>query len=269
MSKPILHFAHANGFPAGSYQTLLAPLQDVWDIQTLDRFGHNPAFPVDQNWQALVDELLHHLDAHCGNQPVTGVGHSLGGVLTYMAALKAPWRFTQVVLLDPPLLIGLDSLGLKLGKRFGFIDRITPAGITRGRRSHWPDSDQARTYFRSKALFRDFHPQALEDYLQHGMEPEPKGGIRLRFDPKVEVAIFRNLADHLSGSHKRLQVPVSLVRGKQSSLLTQARFQRLKRMGFDCHEVAGGHMFPLEHPEETRQCLLPLLARSRVQTDKT
>ncbi|SFX06664.1 alpha/beta fold hydrolase [Marinospirillum alkaliphilum] len=259
MSLPILHFAHANGFPAGSYRVLLEPLKTHWKVESLDRFGHNPTFPVDHNWQALVNELLDHLQQACSDQKVTGIGHSLGGVITYMAALKQPQRFEQIILLDPPLMTGLDSLGLKLAKKLGFIDKVTPAGITRGRRSHWPNRELAIEYFASKKLFSKFHAQALADYVDHGTEPDPRGGIRLRFDPGVEVAIFRNLADHLSGSLKRLQVPVTLVRGQQSDLLTPEREKRLKRSGFSCISVPGGHMFPLEHPEETRHCLLQLL----------
>jgi pimeloyl-ACP methyl ester carboxylesterase len=259
MKRPILHFAHANGFPAGCYRVLLEPLKGQWQLECLDRFGHNPAFPVNHNWQSLVDELLQHLHITCGDQPVTGIGHSLGGVITYMAALEQPQRFEQIILLDPPLMTGLDSLGLKLAKRFGFIDRVTPAGITRGRRSHWPSRAQALSYFASKTLFRHFHPQALNDYIEQGMEPAPQGGIRLRFEPHIELAIFRHLADHLSSSHRHLKVPATLLCGQQSDLLTPKRLQQLQRRGFRCQILPGGHMFPLEHPDATRQALLQLL----------
>ena len=259
MSQPILHFAHANGFPGQSYRVLLEPMQSQWQVKVLDRLGHQPNFPVNHNWQALVDELLQHLDQTCGQRPVIGVGHSLGGAITYMAALKAPERFSQIILLDPPILTGIDSLGLKLGKRFGFIDKITPAGITKGRRSHFPDQATAIKYFIHKKLFKNFHPQALEDYVNFGTEPRATGGIQLRFSPAIEIAIFRHLADNLTGSHRKLKVPASIIRGESSDLITHEREQRLRKMGFDIHCVPGGHMFPLEHPEQTRQCLEKIL----------
>lgn len=268
MSQPILHFAHANGFPGQSYRILLEPMQSQWQIKILDRLGHQPNFPVNANWQNLVDELLQHLEQTCGNNPVVGVGHSLGGVITYMAALKAPERFSQIILLDPPLLTGLDSLSLKLGKRFGFIDKITPAGITKGRRSHFPDQVTAVNYFSSKNLFKNFHPQALRDYVEFGTEQRATGGIQLRFSPAVEVAIFRNLADNLTGSHRKLKVPASIIRGESSELITEQRAKRLRKMGFEIYPVPGGHMFPLEHPEQTRQCLESLLTRN-LQLNKT
>ncbi len=256
MQFPKVFFAPANGFPGASYKYLLQPLQSSYSIHFIDRVGHQPHYPVDPNWQRLVDEYLELLHQAVGKQPVLAVGHSLGGVLSYMAALRAPERFTKLVLLDPPLLTGLDSLGLKLAKRLGFIDRVTPAGVTRGRRQHWPSKEAALNYFQSKKLFARFHPACLQDYLEAGLEPDPsKGGLRLRFQPSVELAIFRNLADHLTGSHKHLKVPAHLITGQQSDLITPQRAKKLEKMGFSCHSVTGGHMFPLEHPELTRQQL--------------
>ncbi|WP_114416346.1 alpha/beta fold hydrolase [Marinospirillum perlucidum] len=255
-----LHFAPANGFPGSSYLSLLEPLRSHYRVTWVDQLGHRPEYPVNANWQNLVSEYLQTLPA--SDQPLIGVGHSLGGVITYMAALQAPEKFSRLLLLDPPLLTGLDSLGLKLAKRLGFIDRVTPAGITRGRRNHWPDKESALSYFQSKALFRNFDPKALQDYVQAGMEPDPRGGYRLRFQPQVEVAIFRNLADNLTGSHRRHRVPIHIIYGQQSDLITAKRARKLRRMGFDCQSLPGGHMFPLEHPEATRQ-LIRRLAEQR------
>ncbi|SFB82352.1 Pimeloyl-ACP methyl ester carboxylesterase [Marinospirillum celere] len=259
MPTPILHFAPANGFPGGSYRSLLEPLKTHFPVVTLDRLGHHPSYPVNNNWQNLTHEFLAHLDQQVPGKHLIGVGHSLGGVVTYLAALEQPERFEQLILLDPPLMTGLDSLGLKLAKRLGFIDKVTPAGITRGRRSHWPDQASALAYFQGKKLFQNFHPQALADYVDAGTEADPKGGIKLRFEPKVEVAIFRNLADHLTGSHKKLNLPVTVIRGSETDLITPARAKKLEKMGFNCQQLPGGHMFPLENPEATRKLLLQLI----------
>lgn len=256
MNRPQLHFAPANGFPGDSYRSLFKPLELHFNVTRLDRLGHNPQYPVANNWHHLADELLENLQCHCGPEPVIGVGHSLGGVVTYLAALKAPERFQQILLLDPPLMTGLDSLGLKLAKRLGFIDHVTPARLSKGRRATWPDQATALEYFKSKKLFKQFHPQALADYVEAGTEQAAQGGIKLRFEPQIEVAIFRNLADHLSGSHKQLKVPASLIRGTHSDLMTPAREKKIRKMGFRCYQVPGGHMFPMENPEMTRKTLI-------------
>ncbi|WP_340638128.1 alpha/beta hydrolase [Salinicola tamaricis] len=123
-----LVFAHANGFTGASYRTLLAPLDERFELHVLERLAHHPDFPVDRNWRSLCDEYLDAVRAV--GRPVIAVGHSMGGVLSIMGACRAPEHFRAVVALDPPLLIGRDALLLKLAKLTGFIDRITPAGKT-------------------------------------------------------------------------------------------------------------------------------------------
>ncbi|BBI59706.1 hypothetical protein HSBAA_10120 [Vreelandella sulfidaeris] len=129
-SRTRLVFAHANGFPGLSYRSLLNPLAETFDLHPLDRLGHHPDYPVNHNWGNLVDELLSYLPQ--SDTPLLGVGHSLGGTLMAMAADKQPERFCGVIMLDPPLMLGTDAWAMKAAKRFGFIDRVTPAGKTQG-----------------------------------------------------------------------------------------------------------------------------------------
>ncbi|WP_425915028.1 alpha/beta fold hydrolase [Pseudomonas sp. GWSMS-1] len=119
-------FAHANGFPSATYGKLFCALAPDYQVQHLDQHGHDPRFPVNDNWSNLVDELIHHLEAN--QQPVWGVGHSLGGVLHYHAALLRPELYLGVVMLDSPVLTLADKIVIRAAKRFGFIDRITPPG---------------------------------------------------------------------------------------------------------------------------------------------
>lgn len=253
-SRPPLVFAHANGFPGSSYRSLLEPLAEHFDVQPIDRVGHHPQYPVNRNWANLVDELLHHHLPQAG--PVLGVGHSLGGTLMMMAALREPERFLGLVILDPPLMLGMDAWAMKAAKRFGFVDRITPAGKTRGRRSVWPSREAMATSLGRRGLFRGFTPEALNDYVETGTRLLDDGQAELVFEPEVEVAIFRNLPDHLTSRLKRLRVPVEIVAGERSDLLTAARIRRLERRGLTLSRVPGGHMFPMEHPSETRAAIL-------------
>jgi len=68
---------------------------------------------------------------------VLGVGHSLGGYLTMLAALERPELFRAIVVLDSPVIGTWAGRAFGLVKRFGLVDRVTPAGATRDRRSHW------------------------------------------------------------------------------------------------------------------------------------
>ena len=73
--------------PSATYAKLFQALGPDFRIRHLDQHGHDPRFPVNDNWENLVDELIHHLEAH--GEPVFGVGHSLGGVLHYHAGCAA------------------------------------------------------------------------------------------------------------------------------------------------------------------------------------
>ena len=131
MSQPVF-FAHANGFPSATYGKLFRALGTDYAVDFLEQHGHDPRFPVNDNWEQLVSELIFHLQQRA--EPVWGVGHSLGGVLHYHAALRHPELYRGVVMLDSPLLTLADKLVIRAAKHFGFIDRITPAGRTIGRR---------------------------------------------------------------------------------------------------------------------------------------
>jgi pimeloyl-ACP methyl ester carboxylesterase len=258
MSSPIF-FAHADGFPSATYGKLFAALEGHHRIVCLEQHGHDPRFPVNDNWSNLVDELLHHLEAL--GEPVFGIGHSLGGILHYHAALRRPERYRGVVMLDSPLLTAGERLLVRGAKRLGLIDRITPAGRTLGRRETFDDLEHARRYFAGKPLFRDFDPECLDAYLRHALRPTD-AGLRLRFDPATEIRIYRSLPHREPGRPGQLRVPLALVRGEQSRTVRPRHTHALRRMRQgECFSLPGGHMFPMERPEQTAALVRDLLRR--------
>lgn len=260
-------FAHANGFPSATYGKLFAAMGEACEISHLAQHAHDPRFPVTDNWPNLVDELIHHLQQQ--SQPVWGVGHSLGGVLHYHAALRHPELYRGVVMLDSPLLTRVDQWIIRAAKRFGFIDRITPAGRTVGRREIFSDLAAARRYFSGKSLFRRFDPDCFEAYLLHGLKADG-GQLRLRFDPVTEISIYRSVPHTSPGMARHLQVPLAMVRGERSHVVRRHHAMSVRSMREGEYlSVPGGHMFPLEHPEDTAQMLKSLFARWEARARST
>ncbi|MBT8765253.1 alpha/beta fold hydrolase [Metapseudomonas boanensis] len=258
MSQSIF-FAHANGFPSATYGKLFAALAPDFRVEHLDQHGHDPRFPVNDNWENLVDELIHHLEVI--DEPVWGLGHSLGGVLHYHAALRRPDLYRGVVMLDSPVLTLADRIVIRAAKRFGFIDRITPAGRTLGRREEFADFSEARDYFAGKALFRRFDPECLDAYVRHGLA---QGGsaLRLKFDPATEISIYRSVPHSTPGRPQQLEVPLALVRGRHSRVVLPHHARLVKRVPKGEYlSVPGGHMFPLERPKETADLLRSVFNR--------
>lgn len=260
MKKEILHFAHANGFPGGSYNKLLEHFNDEYKVIAIDRLGHNPKYPVNNNWTNLADELISFLEKN-SDSPVIGAGHSLGSLVTFIAAYKRPELFKAVIMLDPPFVTGAWGLVFRFLKFTGIADRITPAGQSSGRRSVWTDMREAEAYFMSKKLFQQFDPASLSNYMEYGIKPCSEG-LCLSYDVSTEVKIFQTMPDNIGSYNKPLGIPGSLIYGETSHAVhipTLKKFTALH--GFNLCTSPGGHLFPLEKPDEAAAVLKSELNR--------
>ena len=254
MSQQVF-FAHANGFPSATYGKLFAALAPDYPVQHLEQHGHDPRFPVDDNWSNLVAELIHHLDASAG--PVWGVGHSLGGYLNYLAAVRRPELFRAVVLLDAPIIGPFRGSVLGATKRLGIVDRVTPAGATRDRRSSWQTREEARAHFRSRKLFENFSAECLDDYVDHGLVGDGEK-LRLKIDPLIETQIYRTIPHDMMRHLARLRVPAAFIGGARSEVVRRIRLAGMKPR-FSMRKVPGGHLFPFEYPGEAATSIVQAL----------
>ncbi|PCI58607.1 MAG: alpha/beta hydrolase [Gammaproteobacteria bacterium] len=252
----IINFAHANGFPAGSYQTFFQYFTDSntqqhnYKVVANDQYGHNSRFPVSNNWPHLVDELIHFVKQQ--PEPVVAIGHSFGGVISFIAACKHPELFKGLIMLDPPVITGIESWAIKLLKKTPYIDNISPAGKSKNRRQFWPaETDLAKQFSRSK-LFSNFDPRCLQDYVNSGVKLN-KDQLELVFDRQVETDIFRNMPTHLAKFKQQLKIPAALITANQSDVAPAYFFRRFAKLNKNIkqHHIDGGHMFPLEKPKET------------------
>lgn len=248
-SKEIFHFAHANGFPGESYRVLLGCLSADYKVMAVDKLGHSIDYPVNNNWSNLADELIAHV-LHKAGRPVIGAGHSLGSIVTFIAAHKRPELFRAVIMLDPPFFWGSAGLIFRLMKFTGIADRFTPARQSSGRKRQWPDMERARTYFHSKSLFRAFDPECLEDYIRCGTV-EDSSGVSLAYDVETEVRIFQTMPDNISMYDKIRGVPGCIIYGENSHAVNMRSLNKFtERHEFNLSTSPGGHLFPLEKPRE-------------------
>ena len=261
MSRDILHFSHANGFPAACYRKFFAYLEPDFRVGSINCIGHDPAYPVTDGWPHLVAQLIDHLSSHY-RTPVVGVGHSLGGYLTFMAAVQRPELFKCIVLLDAPIIGYFQGTAFAMLKRLGLADRVTPAHSTRERRRDWPTTEDMVAHFRRRKIFRHFDPDCLQDYAALGTVRE-SGRVRLLFDPEIEYQIYRSMPHDLVHYCKRLRLPAGFIGGRHSDVLRQVGLAHTRR-SFRVRRIEGGHLFPFERPlaaaEAVRQLAAELLA---------
>ena len=261
-SSLTFHFAHANGFPAASYNTLFSYLPDHFQRLHVGMFGHDDALPVNGNWRNQVKELINHVERENRDERgVFAVGHSFGAVISYMAACEAPHLFRGVIMLDPPLVVGPMSHFFRFAKKTPLINKLTPAKLAETRNTRWPANTDLDAYFHGKALFRNMDKRCVRDYVKSVIHHQGDEA-RLGFKAEVEAALFRNVPHNLGRYKGKLSCPALLITGKQSQVCKPTMYTRLMKQNAITHtSLEGGHMFPLEHPENVANLISTTLSK--------
>ena len=249
-------FSHANSFPASTYRVLFRSLRGRgFTVKAIEKFGHDPAYPVTSNWPKLVQQLCEFTtqEADKAGQPVWLAGHSLGGYLSLMTAMRLPQLVKGLVLIDSPILGGWKSHALSVAKHTGLVGSFSPGAVSKRRRNSWASIDEAFAHFRPKKAFAQWDEQVLRDYVTYGTE-ERDGKRFLAFDRDVETAIYNGLPHNLERQLKKhpLQCPVHFIGGTDSAEMRQVGMVLTNRVAKGrVTMLDGSHLFPMERPVET------------------
>lgn len=263
-AKPLVIFSHGNSFPAGTYSAVFQSLKARgFQVKAIEKFGHDPRYPVTSNWPHLVQQLADFTasEVEKSGQPAFLVGHSLGGFLSLMCAARNPvlggHAVKGVVLVDSPILGGWRAAALSVAKRAQLVGSISPGAISRKRRHQWVGKDEVFEHFHSKKAFAAWDEQVLRDYIEHGTY-EGTGGDDgkqlLSFDRDVETAIYNTLPHNLEGLLKRhpLKCPVAFIGGRQSVEMKQVGMAMTEKVTKGrIMMLDGSHLFPMEKPLAT------------------
>ena len=261
---PLIIFSHANSFGAGTYKCLFQHLeQRGFQVKAVDKFGHDPRYPVSNNWPHLVQQLADFAESETEKHggPAYLVGHSLGGFLSLMAAARHPELAKGVVLIDSPVLGGWRASTLNVIKRSQLVGSVSPGAVSQRRRHQWSDKAAALAYFQGKKAFAAWDPQVLADYIENGTH-DAHGKRHLSFDRDVETAIYNTLPDNLDALLKRhpLRCKTAFIGGTQSEEMRRVGMGLTERLIQDHPKtglpgrimmVDGSHLFPMEKPRAT------------------
>ena len=239
----LIVFSHGNSFPASTYRVMLDSLRARgFGAAAIEKYGHDPRYPVTDNWPHLVQQLADFAAAEqqaSGGQAPILVGHSLGGILSLMCAARHPGLARAVVMLDSPVLGGWRAGALRVVKRTALMARFSPSQVSRRRRDQWDDREAVFQHFRGKRQFARWDEQVLHDYVDHGTL-DADGTWRLAFDREVES---RTLPPSPAGHSRRplqgllaaLQVFLALVdprqRGQRPHVVGVAAQHPLQHLG--------------------------------------
>jgi pimeloyl-ACP methyl ester carboxylesterase len=259
-----LHFLHANGYPPDCYQPLFENLKSRFHI-----FGMQlrPLWPgadpssID-DWRPLSDDLLRFLSERNAD-PVVGVGHSVGGIVTLRAAFQEPQRFRSLILIDPVLFPPWRIFEWNLARIVGLGHVAHPliAGALK-RRREFDDLDSIVRSYRRRSIFRHFSDDSLRAYVEGIVRPRAGGGYELIFSPEWEARIYytgiwRDL--DLWRKLRTLRIPTLIIRGAESDTFWAQSAERVRRVNPAVRIEAvpqAGHLVPLERPQEVAQLIL-------------
>jgi pimeloyl-ACP methyl ester carboxylesterase len=266
-----LHFLHANGYPPDCYKPLFELLLAQYNI-----FGMllRPLWPdaklneID-DWHPFSDDLLRFLSSAstpltcaCGtgagseDEPVIGVGHSIGGIVTLRAALRDPKRFRALILLDPVLFPPSRLILWNIVRALGLGRKFHPLIVSAmKRRRTFDDLDIVFRGYRSREVFKYMSDESLRAYITGITKPRVGGGYELVYSPEWESHIYlTSLRDFdLWRGLPKLKVPTLIIRGAETDTFLEGAASLVKRKQpkIRIETLEGStHILPLEKPRE-------------------
>jgi pimeloyl-ACP methyl ester carboxylesterase len=86
---------------------------------------------------------------------------------------------------------------------------------------------------------------------------ERDGKLQLNFDAQIEASIYRNVPHNINQFYQRLSVPGLLVTGSHSDVCIPSLLGTFVKKSKIEHLIFkdGGHMFPLEKPQQVAKII--------------
>ncbi len=259
---PALHFAHANGFNALTYRTLLDPLERDMRIYASDLRGHGlttlAANPKGmRSWQIYRDDIVRTLNELDG-RPKLLVGHSMGATASLMAALAKPSWVTGLVLVEPVIMPPSYIRWTRILGALGLGARVSPlVAQARKRRGIWPSREAMFEAYRGRGAFRSWPEDILRDYITGGtVDFVDDKQVRLACTPGWEAANYGSNAVDVWREMDQLRCPLTLIVGDRRSTCPDPVIELLiaRRPEVRVVKVPGAsHFLPMEHPEIVRR----------------
>jgi pimeloyl-ACP methyl ester carboxylesterase len=254
---PAIFFAHANGFNAQTYSTLLAPLADTLNIVACDLRGHGFSFlptaePLAKNWTVFRDDLIATMDRLFRGR-VLLAGHSLGAIASLMAAVQPPERVRALLLIEPVLIPPLRA-GDEAGAG-GLAQRAER------RRNVFPSREAAFKAYRGRGIFASWPDEVVADYLRGGLIESDDGAVRLACAPEWEAAVFRGAPNDTAPLVARVPAPMTVIVGTKGSAASDQQLSVVRSLRSDVRIVSvddASHFLPMERPEIVRAEILRL-----------
>lgn len=268
-NRPVIHFLHGNGLPGASYWPFLRPFCREFDLFLNSIEGHGGSSflpPAQQNssWNGLMQRslaALEHYQQHWqSGTPVIGMGHSFGAIATILMIHFQNNPFSQYVLLDPVIYPKSMVAAMRFLNLIGASQYLPHVRQAKNRRTHWPSRVEVKNYLQERGVFRSWHAEALEHYIEHGTE-EQGGQWTLRCPSWLEARIFSGYPKQLWSALGSLPPYSHIVHSTRTYSFIPVAVRKAEQANphITVSEVEGGHCFMHEYPEESYRLVRRLL----------
>lgn len=252
--QPLL-FLHANSYSANMYRSFLEPLGEQYHIFSPDLPGHGDSSWVGRitAWEDLADYYIAQLKISPPGKPMVAMGHSIGGIVVMLMAIKRPEWFEKVILLDPVMLPKRILIAIRLLRFFSLTHVIPLARAANRRRNHFPTRAAALQHYAKKTVFSRLEPQFLEAYVETCLREDNEGSFQLSCSPQLESSIYQSIPLNVWKLPGLLPPGALFIVGQHSDTITASGFHRLQRSHGNhiVKSIAAGHLFPFEKPLES------------------
>ncbi len=246
----VIQFLHANAYTPGCYNQMFKGLSNYKIVAPKQRplWEHSDDSAL-TSWSMLADDIIAHMDL-VGRKGVIGIGHSMGGVASWLAAIKRPDLFSRLILIDPvilPLSYALSIKWMPMSLKRKYVPMIK---IASRRRDTWESRDKAKTYFLSKKVYQRFDESSMDDFLDHGLKPHGDG-LTLAYPRAWEARVY-GTAPYLWGHLSKSPCPVTIIRAQYSDVIGDDSWSKIKANLSKGHFIQAdgvGHLVPFEKPQ--------------------
>jgi pimeloyl-ACP methyl ester carboxylesterase len=259
---PVMHFAHANAYPPGSYRRMLEPLTADRHVKCLHWLplvqpDHHPHF---RRWVELIPDLIDFIETEC-DPPILAGGHSMGATITILTAVRRPDLFRALALIDPVMLPLKYVLSLQLTPE-RWRSRIPIIRKALNRPDCWETRQAAFDFHRRARVFRRMDDEALWDYVNAGTRECEGGGYKLSFPREWEARIYAT-CPWIWPALKRCRVPMLAVRGEHSDTVLDESWRSWRRLHPKARFLQvpdAGHLVPMERPQTISNAIADFFA---------
>jgi lipase len=247
---PVIMFLHATGFSPWLWHPIARELAPRWRVIAPYFCDHRETDPEKGglSWLTMAEDLARFCAVLELDRPRL-VGHSMGATVITLAHAKFGLEARGLILIEP-IFFPKDFYKIRIT-----LEQHPLASKAIRRRDHWGNREEARAYLLSKSLFKDWDPEMLELYIDHGMKEAEGGGLQLTCSPKREASMFMGSMEYNPWPLlPQVTCPTLILEGEESPnrgfIDLQMATSTIPKSTYRMISHAG-HLIPMENPKLT------------------